>query len=147
MGVCKEYTVVPALCDPRRERPPDVYGHVTMSQNSSTLNYLRSADTCLTRTVIYWLSVPVITDSTNTCHILGGQFNQKSLAARTLSCDLQFAQMSMLPSGDRMQYSISRVNACAMNHVIVAICFKSDLLITLVLRHHVVKVTSSVLNL
>ena len=112
-------------------------GHLTctatlsMSRHISTLNYLRSADTCImrTRTVIYWLCVPVITDSTNKCHVLSGHFNPKSLAARILSCDRQFAQIPMMPSGDRMQYSISRVNVCVMNHVIVAICFKSDTLI------------------
>ena len=38
---------------------------LAMSQHISTLNYLRSTYTCLTRsqTVIYWLSAPVITDS------------------------------------------------------------------------------------
>ena len=104
-------------------------GHLTCtatlskSRHISTLNYLRSADTCLTRTrtVIYWLSVPAITDSANKCHVFGGHFNPKSLAARTLTCDGQFAQMSMLPSGDRKQYFTSRVNSCVMNHVIVAI--------------------------
>ena len=82
------YTVVPALGDP----PPVVSGHLTctaklsMSRHISTLHYLRSADTCLTRTrtVIYWLSVSAITDSANKCHVFGGHFNQKSLAARTL---------------------------------------------------------------
>ena len=39
-----------------------------------------------------------------------GHFNPKSLAAGTLTCDRHFAQMSMLPSGDRKQYFISRVN-------------------------------------
>ncbi len=94
-----------------------------MSRHISTLNYLRSADTCLTRTrtVIYWLSEPAIADSANKCHVFGGQFNPKSPAARTLTCDRQFAQMSMLPSGDRKQCFISRVNSCVMNHVIVAI--------------------------
>ena len=114
-------TVVPALGDHRRERPPDVYGHVSKSRHISTLNYLRSADTCLTRTVIYWLSVPAITDSADECNVFGGNFNPKSLAALTLTCDRHFAQMSMLPSGDRKQYFISRVNSCVMNHVIVAI--------------------------
>ena len=41
-------------------------------------------------------------------------------ATRILSCDRQFAEISMLPSGDRKQYQISRLNACVMNHVIVA---------------------------
>ncbi len=102
-------------------------GHLTCtatlskSRHISTLNYLRSADICQTRTrtVIYWLSVPAITDSANKCNVFGGHFNPKSLAARTLTCDRQFAQMSMLPSSDRKQYFISRVNSCVMNHVIV----------------------------
>ena len=108
-------TVVPALGD------PVVSGHLTSTATLSMLYYLRSADTCLTRTVVYWLSVPAITDSANKCHVFGGHFNPKSLAARTLSCDRQFAQISVLPSGDRKQYFISRVNACVMNHVIGAI--------------------------
>ena len=74
-----------------------------------------------TRTVIYWLSVPAITDSANKCHVIDGHFNPKSLAARTLSCDRQFAQIPMVPSGDRNQYFISRVNACVMKNVIAAI--------------------------
>ena len=102
-------------------------GHLTCtatlskSRHISTLNYLRSANTCLTRTrtVIYWLSVPAITDSANKCHDFGGHFNPKSLVAHTLTCDRQFAQMSMLLSGDRKQYFISRVNSCVMNHMIV----------------------------
>ena len=104
-------------------------GHLTCTATLSksrhilTLNYLRSADTCITRTrtVICWLSVPAITDSANKCHAFGGHFNPKSLASLTLTCDRQFAQMSMLPSGDRKQYFISGVNSCVMNHVIVAI--------------------------
>ena len=116
-----------------------------MSQHISTLNYLRSADTCLTqtRTVIYWLSVPAITDSENKCHVFGGHVSPKSLAVRTLSGDRQFVQMSMLPSGDRKQYLISRANACVMNDVIVA--SQTSWLLS-VLRHHVVKLTTSVLN-
>ena len=55
------------------------------------------------------------------------------LVAHTLSYDRRLAQISMLPSGDRKQY------ACVMNHVIVA-----SQTLWLVLRHHVVKVTSSV---
>ena len=109
---------------------------LSMYRHISTLNYLRLADTCLTRTVIYWLSVPAITDSANKCHVFDGHFNPKSLAALTLTCDRQFTQIPMLPSSDRKQYFISRVNSCVMNHVIVA----SSRLVTFVLRHHVVKV-------
>ena len=103
---------------------PVVSGHLpctatlSMSRHISTLNYLRSADTCLKRIVIYWLSVPAITDSTNKCCV--------SVVISTRNCSLiydpQFAQISMLPSGDSTQYFISRINACVMmNHVIVAV--------------------------
>ena len=40
--------------------------------------YPRSADTCLTRTVINWLSSPVITDNVNKHHIFGDYFTSKS---------------------------------------------------------------------
>ena len=95
-------TVVPALGDPRRERPPACTDTLSMSRHISTLNYLCSAATCLTRTrtVIYWLSAPAITDSAKKCHVFGGHFNQKSLA-RTHTCDRQFAQISVLSSGDQ----------------------------------------------
>ena len=55
---------------------------LSMSRHISTLNYLRSAATCLTRTrtVICWLSAPAITDSANKCRVFGGRFNQESLA-------------------------------------------------------------------
>ena len=113
---------------------------LSMSRHISTLNYLRSADTCLTRTwtVIYWLSTPAITDSANNCRVsvVVSSLNPKSLTARTLSCDPQFTQMSMLPSGDHKQCFISKVNACMMNHVIVAV----RPFVTFVLRHHVIKV-------
>ena len=87
------YTVVPALGGPRRERPLAVCGHVINVPTHSTLNYLRSADTCLTRTrtAMYWLSVPAITDSVNKCSVFGGHFNPNSLA-HTLSRDRQYAQ-------------------------------------------------------
>ena len=49
--------------------------------------------------------------------------------------------MSMLPSGDCKQYFISRVNACVMNHVIMA-SQTIIILVTSVLRHHAVKVVS-----
>ena len=80
-----------------------------MSRHISTLNYLRSAATCLTRprTVICWLSAPGITDSANKCCVFGGRFNQKSLA-RAVFCDR--------PSGDRRYVTSSRV----INHMIAA---------------------------
>ena len=115
---------------------------LSMSRHISTLNYLGPADTCLTRTqtVIYWLSVPAITDSANKCRVFGGHFNPTSLAARTLSCDRQFAEISMLPSGDRKQYFISIVCLRDVSYE------PRDYgpLVTFVLRHHVVKVTSTV---
>ena len=131
-------TVVPALGDPRRERPPAVYGHYVMSRHISTLNYLWSAATCLTRTrtVIYWLSAPAITDSANKCHVFCGHFNQK-LLARTQTCDRQFSQISVLSSGDQRAIS----ERC---HVIESDgprdCGKSTpSLVTFALRHHVGK--------
>ena len=50
---------------------------LSMSRHMATLNYLWSAATCLTRTrtVMYWLSVPAITDSANKFHFVGGNFN------------------------------------------------------------------------
>ena len=88
---------------------PVVSGHLmctatlSMSRHRSTLNYLRSVDTWLTRTrpVIYWMKAPAITDSANKCHVFGGSFNQKSLA-RTLTCDRygSLIEMSVLSSGD-----------------------------------------------
>ena len=55
---------------------------VSMSRHISTLHFLQSADTCLTwtRTVIYWLFVPAITDSVNKCCVFDGHVNPKSLA-------------------------------------------------------------------
>ena len=32
---CVRCTVVPALCDPRRERPPALYGHVINAQTDT----------------------------------------------------------------------------------------------------------------
>ena len=114
-----------------------------MTRHISTLNYLWSTATCLTRTrtVIYWLSAPAITDSANKCHIFVGHFNQK-LLARTTTCDRQFSQISVLSSGDQRAIS----ERC---HVIESDeprgCGKSTpSLVTFALRHHVGKVTYSV---
>ena len=101
---------------------------LSMSRHISMLNYLGSADTCLTRTVIYWLFLPAITDSANKCSVFGGR------------CDRQFAPISMLPYGDCKQYFISIV------------CLRDGSyeprdcgpLVTFVLRHHVIKVLCSV---
>ena len=93
-------TVVPAFGDPGRERLLCA-DTLSMSRHISRLNYLWSAATCLTRTrtVIYWLSAPAITDSANKRHVFGGHFNQKSLA-RTQTCDRQISQSSVLSAGD-----------------------------------------------
>ena len=101
---------MPALGDHRREHPPAVYGRGINALHSSTINYPLSADPWQTRTreFIYWLAAPGISDSANKCRVYGGHFNQKS--ALTLSCDRQFAQISMQPSGERQQYFIPIVN-------------------------------------
>ena len=103
-------TVVPVLGNPRPEWPPDMYGHVINVPKHHNVKLPVIGDTCRTRTrtVIYWLSVPVITDSSNTYCVFGGDFNPKSLAARTLGCHQQFAQIPILPSGDRKQCFISQ---------------------------------------
>ena len=115
-------TVVPALGDPRREWPPAVCGLVINVQTHLNVTlpaiggHLPNADADSHLLVV------------RTCYNghckqmprFGGHFNPKSLAARSLSCDQQFAQISILPSSDRKQYFISRINACVMNHVIVA---------------------------
>ena len=85
-----------------------------------------------TRTVIYWLSAPAITDSAHKCHVFGGHFNPISLA-RSQTCDQQFAQMSVLSSGDQ--------RAIGLCHVIESDeprdCGKSiPSLVTFVSRHH-----------
>ena len=69
---------------------------LSMSRLISTLNYLRLADTCLTRTrtVIYWFSEPAITDSVNKYRVFGGHFNPRSLV-HTLTFDRQFGKYSV----------------------------------------------------
>ena len=96
-----EYTVVPALGDPRRERPPAVCGHFVNVPTHFKVKLPVISGTCLTRTrtVIYWLSAPAITDSAHKCHVFGGHFNQKSLAC-TQTCVRQISQISVLSSGD-----------------------------------------------
>ena len=102
---------------------------LSMSRHISTLNYLRSADTCLTRTrtVIYWLSAPATTDSANKCHVFDGRFNPKSLA-RIPTCDCLFAQISVLSSGDQraIVYVIESIEPSDCGEVVA-----------FVLRHHV----------
>ena len=58
-------TVVSALGNPVVSGNLVCAATLSMSRHISTLNYLRSADTCLMRTVIYWLLAPAITNSAN----------------------------------------------------------------------------------
>ena len=55
-------TVVPVLGNPRREWPPDMYGHVINVPKHPNVKLPVIGDTCLTRTrtVIYWLSVGLL---------------------------------------------------------------------------------------
>ena len=64
-----------------------------MSRHISTLNYQRSAATCLTRTrtVICWLSAPGITDSVNKCRYFRGHCRPKSPASLTFDRALKFS--------------------------------------------------------
>ena len=96
------YTVVPALGDPRRERPPAVYGHFVNVPTHVNVKlplisgHLPNADADSHSLVV------------STCYngqckqmpLFGGHFNQKSLA-RTQTWDRQFAQISVLSSGDQ----------------------------------------------
>ena len=86
-----------------------------MSRHISTLNYLRSAATCLTRTrtVICWLSAPGI----------NGQCQQMSRFPWTLYAKIAgianfrpCAQILVLPPGDRNQY----FRSSGTNHVIAS---------------------------
>ena len=106
---------------------------LSMSRHISTLNYLRSADTCLirTRTVIYWLSAPAITDSANKCHgrwsfqpkIAGAHPNLRLIVRSNVHAIVQREIFYVIESNE--------LRACRK-------------LATFVLRHHVVKVTYSV---
>ena len=109
--------------DPRRERPPAVYGHVVNVPTHLNVKipaiggHLPNADADSHLLVVRTCYNGQCKQMPRFC----GHFNPKSFTARTLSCYPQFVQMSILPSGDRMQYFISRLNACMMNHVIVAV--------------------------
>ena len=98
--------VVPPLGDPLCKRPPPYTDKLSIPRYISTLNYLRSADTCLTRTrtVICWLSTPAIMDNVNEYRVFSGNFNPKSFALKCPFCYLVTA----------------RVNACRMKYVISA---------------------------
>ena len=97
------YTVVPALGDPRRERPPAVCGHFVNVPPHFNVKlplisgHLPNADA---DNHLLFVSTCYITDSANKCHVFGGHFNQK-LVARTQTCHRQFAQISVLSSGDQ----------------------------------------------
>ena len=98
----KTSTVVPALGDPRRERPPAVSGHfvnVPTHFNAKLpliSGHLPNADADSHSLVV------------NTCYNgqckqmprFGGHFNQKSLA-HTQTWERQFTQISMLSFGDQ----------------------------------------------
>ena len=133
--------------DLRCERPPAVFGHVINVPTHVNVKlpeidrHLPNADTDSHLLVV------------RTCY--NGQYKQmphfrwsfhpKIVGAhpKLRLADRQFAQISMLPSGDCKQYFISSVNACVMNHVVEA---NQPPLVTFVLRHHVVKVRYSVFN-
>ena len=131
-------TVVPALGDPRHERPPAVYGHFVNVPTHFKVKlpvisgHLPNADTDSHLLVVSTGSA--ITDSAN----FDGHFNQK-LLVRTQTCDRQFSQISVLSSGDQRAIS----ERC---HIIESDeprdCGKSTpSLVTFALRHHVGKVT------
>ena len=69
-------TVVSALGDPYRERPPDVYGHVINVPTHINVKlpaiggHLPNANTDSHLLVVR-------TDSANPCHVFGGNFNPK----------------------------------------------------------------------
>ena len=81
----------------------------------SSLNYLPNADAASHLLVVR----TCYNGSAIKCRVFDcNQFSRGAAGAPVATT--QFFQMSMLPSGDRKQYFISRVNACVMNHVIVA---------------------------
>ena len=92
---------------------------VSMSRHISTLNYLRSAATCLTRTrtVICWLSAPGITDSANKCRVFGGRFNQKSLARTPIATDssLKFPCCRLVTNEQYVTSSRVMIHVIAVN--------------------------------
>ena len=92
-------TVVPALGNPRRERPPALCGHFVNVPTHFKVKlpvisgHLPNADSHL---------LVVSTCYNGQCkqmHVFGGHFNQKSLA-RTQTCDRQISQISVLSSGN-----------------------------------------------
>ena len=130
-------TVVPALGDPRRERPPAVYGHfVNVPTHFNVKLPLISGH--LPNTDSHLLVVSTCYNGQcKKCQVFGGHLKQKSLA-RTQTCDRQFAQIAMLSSGDQR----------AICHVIESgeprECAKLTPSSVTFVSHHVGKVTYSV---
>ena len=114
---------------------------LSMCRHISTLNYLRSVDTCLmrTRTVIYWLYVPAITDRANKFRVFGGHFNPKSLGC-IRSCDLPTNSSLKLPCYHLVTAIFHIESKCLRDEP--RGCGKSAPAVTFVLVHH----TSSVFN-
>ena len=122
------YRVVPALGDPRREQPPDVYGHVINVPTHLNVKlpaiggHLPNADAdshllvvrtcyngkCKQMPRFRWSFQPKIA--------LGGHPN-----LRPTVCSNVHAAISLVTATSRQQYFTSIVNSCVMNHVIVAI--------------------------
>ena len=104
-------TVVPALGDPRRERPPAVYGNVINVPTHINIKlpeiggHLPNADNQLlvVRPCYNWQCKQI--------PCFGGNFNPKSLV-RTLTCHRQFAQISVLSSAVRDKDYIKVFRAC-----------------------------------
>ena len=92
-------------------------GTLSMSRYMSKLNWLRSADTCLTRTqtVICWLTEPGITDSVNICVFYG------KIAGTVIS--RQWAHISVPLYDDREQYFTVVIKI----EVNTSVCIKSKL--------------------
>ena len=113
-------TVVPALGDPRRERPPALHGHVINVPTHSNVKlpaiagHLPNAD-CRLLVV-------------RTCY--NGQCKQMQRFRRSFQPKLAGSHPNfrstvrsiffVLPFGDHRQYFLSRVYACVMNHMISA---------------------------
>ena len=113
------HTVVPALGDPRRERPPAVYGHFVNVPTHFNVKlplisgHLPNADADSHLLVVS----TCYNGQCKKCHVFGDHFNQKSLA-RTQTWDRQFAQIAVLSSGG--QRAIYVTSSRLMNHVFAA---------------------------
>ena len=83
------YTVVPALGDPRRERPPAMYGHIINVPTHVNVKlpaisgHLPNADADSHLLVVStWYN-----GHCKKCRVFGGRFNQKSLARALIATD------------------------------------------------------------